>query len=459
MKMEQKFMDKTINIIDPTSTEFNRGSFCYAPYLCYNGLKELDYDVHLYEVFRSEDLDHINLTAGLNVISLWSYPQIEVALLLAQFIPFETGKDNVYFVGYTPLIEEMGFRHVREVLGFDPLSDEVFLNLAMRTYPKYYGDFRRLLLSDCDMHIKDLEQGAKVYPLFTTYGCPHGCSFCPSAKNCGRQRTILSLTETFALLANCDSIGVRNIHFTDEDFFFDIDRAHKILKFIAKLGKFHLIALGAAQVVREYIEKYGTEVLESAGMEVIEIGFESAGADVMGAGKSMSDCEALAEMQKILPFKIFWLVQTFYMGENLHTLNETGRFMREYGLDMDEVVGRLRTNGTKGGLGQFFQVYHGTPIYKVASRDGLFITPRAVRLLPSYIPQSFLDAYVTEIRLDNFDSAIPWLELYNIDAEAWRPDEAALGIQIKDRILGASPYEQIKRAIALAILARMEVIS
>ena len=448
---------QTINIIDPTSTEFNRGSFCYAPYLCYNGLKEMYYGVHLMESFRSEDMDTI-LPADIHIITLWSYPQIEIALLLTQFIPFEFGTNNVYFVGYTPLIEELGLRHVSQKLGFDPMADKTFLKMAMNSYSKYFSHFNRLLLSDCDMHIKDLEKGVKVHPLFTTYGCPHGCSFCPSSKNCGRSRTVLEIQEVLGLLDRCAELGIYNIHFTDEDFFYDIARAHLIFQHLAGRG-FHLIALGAAEAVNLYIQNYGTDVLESAGMEVIEIGFESAGSDVMGAGKSMNDCNDLAEKQHTYPFKIFWLVQTFFIGETIITLNATGQFMKAYGLEMEEVVGRLRTNGTKGGLGQFFQVYHGTPIYKVAKRDGLEITPRAVRLLPSYIPQSFLDAIIREIRPDNFDSAVPWLELYSIPPEDWHPDPDSIGTQIKEYISsGTSTYEQIKKAMALAILARMEVI-
>jgi radical SAM superfamily enzyme YgiQ (UPF0313 family) len=429
----------------------------------YNGLMEMGHEVYIYETFQSENLDHLFENypeVDAYIISLWSYPQIEIAFLLAQFIPFEIGRDNVYFVGYRPLIEELGLRYVDQLLGFDPMQDYHFLERAMRTYPKNYKDFSKLLLSDCDMHIKDKEQGKKVYPLFTTYGCPHGCAFCPSTKNCGKQRVIVPTGEVFKMLDALDDEGIRYIHFTDEDFFFDIDRANKILSFLS-LRNFHMIALGGATAVKRFIDKYGTEILEESGMEVIEIGFESASQNLstsMGAGKSLTDCEALALNQHLLPSSIFWLVQTFFLGETITSLNDTGRFMKKFGFKMDEVVGRLRTNGTIGGLGQFFQPYHGTPIYSRLEKKGVFLTRRPVRLMPSYLPASFLNSIIREIRPENYEEAIPWLELYNIRNDRFSPDGLKIGTSPWDYMENKLTYEKMQTAIALAVLARMEVI-
>lgn len=455
--MEPKYMK--INIIDTTSTEFNRGSFCYAPYLCYNGLKERGYDVHLFETVRPEDLDTIP-DADIQVVTLWSYPQIESAFLFAHFLPFTYGKDNVYFVGYRPLIEELGLRYIDKVLAIDPMQDVDFLKKAMFSYPKYYQDFKRLLLSDCDMHLQSLEKGEKVYPLFTTYGCPNGCSFCPSTVNCGRKRIQLSEEQTVSLLLDCSIRGIKYIHLTDEDFFFNIERAFSILTAISGLG-FHLIALGSAKKVKNFIDKYGTDVIRQSGLEVIEIGFESASETMshsMGAGKSLTDCEALAEMQHTLPCRIFWLVMTFFPGETIHTLNETGRFMQKYGFNENEVVGRLRTNGTKGGLGQFFQVYTGTPMEGL-EENGRQLTARPIRLIPSYIPDSFVGSKINRIHLEKLAEAEPWLRLYNVLGEVTLEDLTNCERTfIDDFFIGCSINKRIRRAIYFAILARMEVI-
>lgn len=448
-----------INIIDPSSTEFNRGSFCYAPYLLYNGLTHYGDRVNLIESFLPENLDTIP-KADAHIISLWSYPQVECAILLAKMLPYQFGEDYVYFVGYSPMIEYYGLRHVKEWLGFDPLQDADFLTKAMILYPDNYKNFKRLLLSDCDMHLQHLEKGEKVHPLFTSYGCPNGCAFCPSTKNCGRTRIEVPLPHVKAMLNSCLEKGIRSIHFTDEDFFFDIDRAYEILKSIQDSG-YHLIALGSAKAVFDFIKKYGTEVLLYSGLEIIEIGFESGSENVsksMGSGKSLTDCQRLAEIQNELPCRIFWLVQTFFPGENIHSLNETGKFMRQYGFNMEDVVGRLRTNGTKGGLGQFFQPYHGTAIHHSLSNKGIFLTERPVRLIPSYLPNTFLEDTITEVLPHNYEAALQWLTLYNVHTVLPPPDKGMIGKRIGDYIYNKNMYTQIQMALALAIYARFDII-
>jgi len=451
-----------INIIDPSSTEFNRGSFCYAPYLVYNGLSEKNltqkeiHDVKLYEVFQPENLDNVR-DADLHIVCLWSYPQIEACLLLATGLPFQYEKRNVYFVGYSPLIRQLGLPHVEEVLGYDPLQDSKFLQSAMKTYPKYYSHFHRLLLSDCDMHLKSLQKDDLVYPLFTTYGCPNGCSFCPSTINCGKKRIQLTVSETCDLLDECSIKGIRYIHFTDEDFFFNIKRVFSILDHIKGKG-FHLIALGSAYKVLKFIETYGTDILKESGLEVIEIGFETAAVDIsgdMGIGKDAAACLAIAERRRELPFEVFWLVLTYFPGETLNSLRKTGEFMRKYGQDKSAVVGRLKTNGTTGGLGQFFQPYDGLSIYE--DLQGLKITSRPIRLIPSFIPDSFLDCVIEKVDLSYLliEEVLLWFAVYQVSPDILY--QIKPGDKIRDYFQG-TVYSQISNAIRFALLARMGVI-
>lgn len=446
-----------INVIDPSSTEFNRGSFCYVPYLCYNALTSIKEDVCIYETFIAEDLDTIR-EADINLVCLWSYPQIEAAIFLSRMLPYQSGNDNVYFIGYTPLIEHLGLSHHKEYFGFDFLSDRGFLLSAMAAYPTYYSHFKKLLLSDCDMHLKSIDTDAKVYPLFTSYGCPNGCSFCPSSENCKHNRVVLSIGATIQLLDECIEKGVRYIHFTDEDFFFSPARTYTILEHL--VGKdMHLIALGEAANVQKFITTYGTDILQQSGMELIEIGFESGDADMsltMGNGKSITACEWLAVHQHQFPFKIFWLLLTFFPGETIKTLNETGRFMQQYGFDCDDVLGRLRTNGTKGGLGQFFQPYHGLPMYPSLHDNGLFLTERPIRLIPSYIPNSFLQDKIRGVHMDRYEAAREWMDLYHVDIERHELLESKM---VEDFLMHKTNQQIIDTCIALAILARMEVIT
>jgi len=413
-------------------------------------------DANLIESFQPEDLDSIP-DADIQLVCLWSYPQIESSMMLAMSLPFMYGKDNVYFVGYSPLIKQLGLHHIEEKLGFDPLQDEAFLVHAMSRYPVNYHKFKRLLLSDCDMHLRHLDAGEKVYPLFTSYGCDQGCSFCPSTTNCGRRRIEVPLSKVCTMLDQCIKQGIKSIHFTDEDFFYDINRAFKILLMLQGKGM-HLIALGSAEAVSYFIAKYGVDPIKNAGLEVIEIGFESGDAEVskkMGHGKSLSACEELAQMQDWIPFRIFWLVLTFFPGETIHSLNETGRFMLKYGFEQEEVMGRLRTNGTKIGLGQFMQWYDGIAMAKSLEKNGIKLTQRPVRLIPSYVPNSFLESIITEIHEEAIEKTIPYLELYNT-ALPNKPLE--IGRKISYYLEDMPIYGYIRTLTALAILARGGVI-
>ncbi|HQG58770.1 MAG TPA: hypothetical protein PLM44_02995, partial [bacterium] len=155
--------------------------------------------------------------------------------------------------------------------------------------------------------------------------------------------------------------------------------------------------------------------------------------------------------------RIFWLVLTFFPGETITSLNKTGLFLRKYGLKESEVVGRLRTNGTKGGLGQFFQPYHGLDMYEKSEGNGQFLTERPIRLIPSYIPKSFLDSQIKEVVIERFEEAKPWLELYNISL-----DEADLqsfeGKFVFEFIKNESTVVAMHNSIMFAVLARMGVI-
>jgi len=461
---------RTINIIDPSSSEFNRGSFCYAAYLAYNYLTQskFEYEVNLFETFIPEDMDKLP-NVDINLVCLWSYPQIETCQMLYNLLPMALDDSNIYFIGYTELILHLGLPHAKHVFSFDFLKDRNFILESIKEYPKNYRNFKRLLLSDCDMHLKKLEVGNNlVYPLFTSYGCPNGCNFCPSTTNCGMTRFSLSICETLDLLSECISLGINRIHFTDEDFFYDIHRAYGILNgAIELMGGFNFIALGSAEAVLRYISTYGTDSIRDSGLKIIEIGFESASEemyDYLGEGKSLTACETLAQGQLAYPFDIFWLVQTFSVGETIASLNKTGLFMRKYGKNIDEVVGRLRTNGTKGGLGQYFQAYHGTGIYKRAMKHGKSLTDRPIRLFPSYIPNSFLNSepkvvYQEPYCLPAWEFQI-WLDFYQVPTSVvnYLLDTINGELSVSELCEGY-PNSHTKLYICLAILARFQIIS
>ena len=397
-----------IIIIDPASTEFNRGSFCYLPYILYSALKEEGKEVLLLENATVANIDHIP-GAEKYLIALWSYPQIEACEVYNRFM----GK-NIAFFGYYPLIEKLS-------LPMEKIDNET-IKKGILSYPEYYDDFTYLLLSDCDMHLA--KYTGKVYPFCTSYGCPNGCTFCPSTVNCNKQRIFPGITFVLASLVKAYKGGVRNIHFTDEDFFWDTDRTKEILELFAFLNEnideskhCQLIAMGHIGTVLKFVNKYGIELLEASGLKLIEVGFETADEKLAkDMGKvSVDKYIKLANFFKDSEVNIFWLTLTFFPGETLKTVNKTGDFLRKYGYDLDELYGRIRTNSTEGGLGQFFQWYAGIEETVIIDYGGVKTTNRPIRLIPSYVPNSFLDDTIKCEMKGLHISKRKWFDLYKVE--------------------------------------------
>jgi len=384
-------------IIDPSSPEFNRGSFCYLPFILFSALKAQGIDVILLEDFSCADIDTVP-EANNYLVGLWSYPQIDACLVLNRFLP----KKPLFF-GYYPLIRDLK-------LG-EYLVSNMQIEIGIVNYVQYYEGFERILLSDCDMHLTKYE--GTVYPLFTSYGCNNRCKFCPVSVNCNSHRVVVPLESVRMVLDFCGSKGYKNIHFTDEDFFFDIDRAEQILRYTQ--GKdFNYIALGSVYTVSKFIEKFGTDIFDETGMRLIEIGLETADSVLnkkMGKG-GRDKYSALAEQTKG-KVDIFWLTMTFFPGETIATLRSTGLFLEKYGFQLEELYGRIQTNSTSGGLGQFYQSYIGTPENENIEDKGIVLSERPVRLIPSFVPYTFLGCRITKWRMIREDEK-KWFELYRI---------------------------------------------
>jgi radical SAM superfamily enzyme YgiQ (UPF0313 family) len=243
-----------------------------------------------------------------------------------------------------------------------------------------------------------------------------------------------------------------NIHFTDEDFFFDIVRAKMILEYIKHLkSDFKLIALVSRQSLSKFIEAYGNQILEEAGFVLFEVGLETASEDLgeeMGKG-SLEDCKVLTEKCSV---PILWLTLTFFPGETIQTLRATGQFLKEHGLNPEALSPRLRTNGTHGGLGQFFTPYVGTEQYISLDDEGWTLTKRPMRLIPSFIPDSFLNDRIIDVR-DWKPEEKYWYDLYKVQP----PSKTIAGLFVKN-ILNMSD-NVMDTIISLAISARLGVIA
>jgi len=157
---------------------------------------------------------------------------------------------------------------------------------------------------------------------------------------------------------------------------------------------------------------------------------------------------------------------TFYPGETIGSIASALKFLTVYGLKPDNLVPRIRTNGTYGGLGQFFQPYIGTRGYQKAMENGIILTERPVRLQPSYIPFSFLDCKVQKKRYIGSENNLPhpdkyWFDLYGVRADAINLDVAngeAIG-DIMDEVTrtrGMAVWQDV--AVWFALSARLGII-
>jgi len=422
-------------LIDPVSPEFNRGSFCYLPYLVYSAWKEAGADITIMENFSAADVDRLP-KADRYLIALWSHPQIEHVKTLVRFLP--KGKAEVF--GYLPLIEKHNLPQ------YIPSEDTILS--GMKSYIKYFADFTHILLSDCDMHLKALH--GQVFPMFTSYGCPNRCSFCPSSRN-QPKRLIIPVEDVCAMIDHMAVRGRTSIHFTDEDFLFDADRALTILEHITKADPlFQLIMLTSRASLSMFLERFGDMPLRKAGVELLEVGLETAYEDL---GRQMGKvdaglCETLAQACSI---PILWLTLTFAPGETLRSLRATGDFLRKWGQKPETLYSRIATNGTVGGLGQFYQPYEGTRDFYQLPRLGKLLTSRPLRLLPSFIPYSFVQDIVKEKREVTTEDLF-WFDLHRVPA----PTRLVVGQTIDYHTQFYPNFED--GYISLAIAARLGVI-
>ncbi len=428
--MDQSIPDEyDVLILDPASTEFNRGSFCYLPYIVYSHLKATGHKVKLIEDFTIAEIDNLPPAKKI-IVSLWSYPQIESCIVLNRFL-------DVEFFGYYPLIEDLR-------LPIKKITNEE-IKIGISAHPYYYSDFKYLLLSDCDMHMNKYE--GTVYPMFTSYGCPKNCSFCPSSVNCDRTRIELNAPTVISMLRACRDQGIHNIHFTDEDFFMHHERTAAILRSQVE-HDMNFIALGSVSAVQRFIDIYGEKLLIDSGVKIIEVGFETGDTELSKTMNkpSLSTYEKLAESCKTVD--ILWLALTFFPGETIKTLNETGNFFRKHGMKIDQLYGRIATNGTEGGLGQFMQVYHGVKDYHEIMTRGEPLTMRPMRLIPSYIPHSFSNSVIEEIEM--IPGNQKWFDLYL--KKSYQPPILVVGETIANHVNIEDDY------VFLAICARLGII-
>jgi hypothetical protein len=423
-------------IVQPATTERNLGGVCYMPYWHYAMMRQKNEPVSLYENVTMRDWDELLARHGKDrlLIDLSSYPQIDfVWSVLPDLI--RAGVE-FSFIGYEPLIRALG-------LPFFAVKNEDLL-LGVFGYLHYFEEYRYGLLSDCDNHLKHLEDGRRVVPLFLSVGCKRGCPYCYVA---GSNYPYGTATERQieGLLDLC----VRqnwNIHFTDENFF-----AHPLYQRIVERLRgtgLRWICLTDTLSLHRVLVEHGAGWLQEGGNALNEVGLEVLDSDVLAKEQAI---EPLLARRHEVP--IFWLTMTFLPHDTLGSMRATGEFLRRYGYRREELLPRIQTNSTVGGLGQFMQLYHGTVYWRQREKLGRIFTERPTRLWPSFIGHRLLASRVRiSGALQKEDEE--WLGLY---VGQKRVEETLREVDGR-KTFGEIAGEDMAKAVALAQAARLGLI-
>jgi len=412
---------KKIAIIDFATSEVVRGSFGYDSYLLYSALKQKKtIEVDFYEDATPFRMHRLDKTYDEYIIHFWSYPQFEsISWARANL------KGKITYVGYKPFIDKFNLEHC------DYWNTKNLL-LGMEHLPNIYKEMKYGLMSDCDLHIKSHDK-RPVYPLFTSYGCPNNCKFCPIPPNreqYGKDKRVCLEGDALFSSIHESFKDNNNVHFCDEDMFVNPDWMQNIIEYLILLQEqykklkrvsFKWIGLGSVNTFYNYIKKYGTEGLIKSGCHLIELGIETKDEMLrkkMNKTGDMKQIDYINKNTKKIPK--FWLTVTFFPGETITTLNIMGEWLCKYGTTPEQLGDRLITNGFVGGLGQFFQPYDGIKDYKELSEKGIILTERPVRLIPSYVPYSFLNCkpILTDKKFNKTDKK--WFGTYNIDYDKYK---------------------------------------
>lgn len=168
-----------------------------------------------------------------------------------------------------------------------------------------------------------------VVPMVTERGCPYGCMFCNSAKTGFRPRSPENVVKEIETLIN--KFGVKQIDILDDNFTFNLDRAHKICDLILEKKIKILITfpngLRADRLTEELVAK-----MAKAGVYRTGIGIESGEQKIVDGIKKSLDLEKVRIAMKwlrkygIISFGYF---QFGLPGETFDSMQKTIDFARD----------------------------------------------------------------------------------------------------------------------------------
>lgn len=453
----------SIAIIDFPSSDPCRASFGYDGYILYSYLKSRGVDVVMYEDLTPYKMELIDKAKKHDeyIFCLWNYSQINAINWAGRILCNGTKS----FVGYKP------FEELVSIPFWSGWDDNVVTG-GLINFPDIFPEMEYGLLNDCDLHINPLEPDTRsVKPIFTSYGCPNKCGFCPipAVRKGMNPRSVLNLGDVYDLITKTVEAGF-NVHFCDEDFFMSEEEVERYVNFMIKLQlqrvslgfkKFKWIALASVPTLYKYLVKHGEQPLIDSGCYLIEVGLEATDLEqrkLMNKTGDSNQTEYILEHSKHIDK--FWLMITFFLGETITKINKVGDFLIKNGTPQERLGDRLVTASNRGGLGQFFQPYHGTKLYEKLDNFGIMVKDKMGnrvpgRLIPSFIPYSFLDCKPVQVSTVLPEEKI-FFKVYNIDYEKYDSSnwDTQYNCQTVGEIIEDNNFDLVEFCLYTALMAR-----
>jgi len=421
-------------IVKTATTERVLSGVCYMSEWLYAALAEAGHSVEINEdvtVYGFDKMvkDYPDIWEHEVIIDLSSYPQVE---LCEQLYRDYRGRMRLSFFGYEPLIKARGLPM------FDPAAAGVNVLDGVRAYSRYRHIFRPGDCGDYDSHVVGLGGGRRFDPVFLSVGCDRKCPYCYVGYS-NFPHGALSVKEAEMAIWASASKGA-DIHFYDEDFF-TYPHMAEVLPILEE-ARVKWICLTTSKSLAKAIEVHGVDKIRAAGNILNEIGLETTDAGVLAKQQSLD------EILKV-PLNYFWLTVTFFPNETLESKAGMGRFLAAHGYAYDQLVPRIRSNSSHGGLGQFFVPYHGTPWFDRIETMGRRYTEAPTRLWPSFIGQRFL--YEVPRRTSSTEYDRRWLGLYAPVEQTLSVLDECDGLRTVAGIMGGD----VQKGVIIAQLAQL----
>lgn len=424
-------------IVQPATTERVLSSAAFMPYWIYAAFKESFEDAEIWEDVTIRQWDELLYRKDrddcLFLIDLSTFPQIDFALQAHQELIREGCSFS--FIGLKPLIDMCRL----------PYYDvpQHFILSGVFHYLAYLDEFEFGLRIDNDHHLVSAARSRRVVPMFLSVGCKRACPYCYiSTSNYPRGEQSWDRVKYLLDMAREHRW---DLHFTDENFFYN-SHAERIVEYLQGMD-LRWICLTDTLALTEMIRTHGEAWLHDSGNVCNEVGLETVDPTALG---KRQDVERL--LDSAVP--IYWLTMTFLPYDTLRGMNATGRFLKQHGYRPEELIYGMVVNSTRGGLGQFMQLYPGTEYWGKRSELGVMYSQRSTRLWPSFIGHRLLNSKPKKIRAVE-DEDLPWFELYVGRKKVLETLDDVGGLTFEEII----ELDDMQAAVALAQLARLEIIT